>query len=118
MRTKPVEGSEESLPPPRPIFRKFQGIGVNGGSQTPVWIFPIIFAPAILGPEMAAPILWGLAFFGLSAGKQSMFYWGGGIWGAVGGGGSANFIFMGVGIKGSRRFFVDGSVAKVSCKGS
>ena len=29
----------------------------------------VIFPPAILGPEMAAPILWAPGIFGLSAGK-------------------------------------------------
>ena len=65
----------------------------------------IIFLPAILGPEMAAPILWapGIFWFFLQEnpharkiprflGGSFFFFF---LWG---GGGSANFIFMGTGI--------------------
>ena len=60
------------------------------------------FVSAILGPEMAAPILW-------TTGKNALFlqektyvhkiprFRGGGYFG-FGGGGSADFIFMGTGI--------------------
>ena len=65
----------------------------------------IKFPPAILGPEMAAPILWApgiFAFFLLEnphAHKIPLFRGGGGSWVFLeGGGGSVNFIFMGVGI--------------------
>ena len=64
----------------------------------------IKFPPVILGPEMAAPILWapGIFWFFLlenpHAHKIPPFR-GGGFWVFLeGGGGSANFIFMGVGI--------------------
>ena len=63
----------------------------------------IKFPPAILGPEMAAPILWapGIFWFFLlenpHAHKIPPFR--GGCWGFLGRGGrSANFTFMGVGI--------------------
>ena len=63
----------------------------------------IKFPPVILGPEMAAPFLWapGIYWFFLlenpRAHKIPPFR--GGWWGFLeGGGGSANFIFMGVGI--------------------
>ena len=58
------------------------------------------FVSAILGPEMAAPILW-------TPGKNAFFlqenlhvhkiprFWGGGGNFVLGGGGSADFIFMG-----------------------
>ena len=61
------------------------------------------FVSAILGPEMAAPILW-------TPGKNAFFlqenlhvykiprFGGGGDFGFGGGGGSADFIFMGAGI--------------------
>ena len=61
------------------------------------------FLSAILGPETAAPILWTpriSAFFpqeNLHVHKIPCFFWGGGILG-LGGGGSADFIFMGAGI--------------------
>ena len=61
------------------------------------------FSPAILGPEMAAPILWapGIFWFFLLANphahKIPAFRGGVGFF-RRGGGGSANFIFMGVGI--------------------
>ena len=62
------------------------------------------FPPVILGPEMAAPILWAPGIFWLflqenpHAHKIPPFR-GGGVLGFFrrGGGGSANFIFMGVG---------------------
>ena len=73
-----------------PIFRK--------------GVMSIKFPPVILGPEMAVPILWVpgiLGFFLLEnphahkippfRGGGSWFFW-------KGGGGSANYIFMGVGI--------------------
>ena len=59
------------------------------------------FVSAILGPEMAAPILWApriSAFLlkeNLHVHKTPRFL-GGVFW--VGGGGSADFIFMGAGI--------------------
>ena len=63
----------------------------------------INFPPVILGPEMAAPILWAPGIFGFfllenhHAHKIPPFR--GGVMGFLeGGGGSANFIFMGVGI--------------------
>ena len=63
------------------------------------------FLSAILGPEMAAPILWApriSALFlqeNLHVHKIPRFRGGGrGILGFEGGGGSANFIFMGAGI--------------------
>ena len=51
---------------------------------------------------MAAPILWTSGKCVLSAGKTSVhkippFFWGGMFW-VLGGGGSADFIFMGAGI--------------------
>ena len=58
-----------------------------------------MFLPAILGPEMAAPILWApgkIAFFlqeNLHAHKIPCFR-GGGYFGFFLGGGSADFIFM------------------------
>ena len=62
---------------------------------------PYKVLPAILGPEMAAPILWAprkIAFFlqgNLHAHKIPRFI-GGGVFGFFwGGGGSADFIFMG-----------------------
>ena len=65
----------------------------------------IKFPPVILGPEMAVPILWapGIFWFFLlenpHAHKIPPFRGGGGFWVFLeGGGGSANFIFMGVGI--------------------
>ena len=68
----------------------------------------VIYPPANLGPEMAAPILWApgiLWFFQLEnphAHKSPPFMGaGGGVGVGVswkGGGGSANFIFMGEGI--------------------
>ena len=66
-------------------------------------IMPIIFPPAILGPEMAAPILWAprnVWFFLLEkprVPKIPRFRGGGGRVFFWKGGGSANFIFMGVG---------------------
>ena len=63
---------------------------------------PIIFLSAILGPEMAAPILWAPAIFWFfllekpHAHKIPRFRGGRGFFGR--GGGSANSIFMGVGI--------------------
>ena len=73
-----------SKPPFVPTFRKI-----------PV---SVKFVSAILGPEMAAPILW-------TPGKNAFFlqdpvhkiprFRGGGILGFGGGGGSADFIFMG-----------------------
>ena len=63
----------------------------------------IKFPPAILGSEMAAPILWAPGILGLflkenpHAHKIPPFR--GGVVGFLeGGGGSADFIFMGVGI--------------------
>ena len=64
-------------------------------------VVSINFPHAILGPEMAAPILWAPGIFGLflqenpSAHKIPL--WGGGGF-FLRGGGSANYIFMGVGI--------------------
>ena len=65
----------------------------------------IKFPPVILGPEMAAPILWapGILWFFLlenpHAHRIPPFRGGGGFWFFLeGGGGSANFIFMGAGI--------------------
>ena len=61
------------------------------------------YLPAILGPEMTAPILWAPGIFGvLSAGKPSMpitfLVLGAGVfWCSFGGGGSADFIFVGAG---------------------
>ena len=66
-------------------------------------VVSIKFPPVILGPEMAAPILWAPGIFGFflldnpHAHKIPPFR--GGFWVFLGGGGgSANFIFMGVGI--------------------
>ena len=58
----------------------------------------VIFPPTILGPEMAAPILWAPGIFGSFCWKTPNR--GGGVLGFCrrGGGGSANFIFMGAGI--------------------
>ena len=50
----------------------------------------IKFPPVILGPEVAVLILWAPGIFG--------FFLLGKVFLEVGGGGSANFIFMGVGI--------------------
>ena len=68
-------------------------------------VVSIKFPPVILGPEMAAPILWAPGIFWLfllenpHAHKIPPFRGGGGSWVFLeGGGGSANFIFMGVGI--------------------
>ena len=65
----------------------------------------IKFPPAILGPEMAAPILWApgiFLFFLLEIPRAHKIppVRGGGVMGFLrrGGGASANFIFMGVGI--------------------
>ena len=58
------------------------------------------FLPALLGPEMAARILWAPEIFWFLLEKASMpikflvFFWGGGILGWGGGGGSANFLFL------------------------
>ena len=60
------------------------------------------FVSAILGPEMAAPIVWTpriSVFFlqeNLHVHKIPLFF-GGGVFGVLGGG-SADFIFMGAGI--------------------
>ena len=67
-------------------------------------VVSIKFPPVILGPEMAAPILWAPGIFGSFCWKTPMpikflLLGGGGFWVFLeGGGGSANFIFMGVGI--------------------
>ena len=66
-------------------------------------VVSIKFPPVILGPEMAAPIYVRLAFFRSFCWKTPMpikFFLLGGFWGFLegGGGGSANFIFMDVGI--------------------
>ena len=73
---------------PAPLFRKS--------------IVSMKFLPAIPGPEMDAPILWAFwYFFGSFCWKTPMpikFLLLGGSWGFLeGGGGSANFIFMGAG---------------------
>ena len=103
--------------PPRPVLvpsssRAFlPGSGLDGPKQTS-WPLPKIrksvmsikFPPAILGPEMAAPILWapGTFWFFLleNPNAHKIPPVRGGIVGFLegGGGGSANFIFMGVGI--------------------
>ena len=63
----------------------------------------VIFLPAILGPEMAAPILWAPGFFWFFLQEGSpmpikfLVLGGVGVF-LEGGGGSANFTFMGVGI--------------------
>ena len=62
------------------------------------------FVSEILGPEMAAPILWTTGKMPsfcrktLHVHKIPRFGGGGGDFGFGGGGGSANFIFMGVGV--------------------
>ena len=67
-------------------------------------VMSIKFPPAILGPEMAAPILWAPGIFGSFCWKKTpmpirFLLLGGGVLGFLGrGGGSANFIFMGAGI--------------------
>ena len=63
----------------------------------------IKFPPVILGPEMAAPILWAPGIFGLFLMKNPHAhkippFRGGVLCFLGGGGGSSNFIFMGVGI--------------------
>ena len=64
---------------------------------------PVIFPPAILEPEMAAPILWapGIFWFFLlenSRAHKIPRFRGGGSWVSWKGEGSADFVFMGVGI--------------------
>ena len=63
-------------------------------------LMPIIFPPAILGPEMAAPIYGRLACLGSFCWKNPMpikfLVLGGRGFLEGGGGGSANFVFMGV----------------------
>ena len=65
-------------------------------------LMSVIFPPATLGPEMAAPILWAPGIFlVLSAGKPPRHKnppSRGGVVSFEKGGGSANFIFIGVGI--------------------
>ena len=67
-------------------------------------VMSIKYPPAILGPEMAAPILWapGISWFFLLENPHAQkipLFRAGGCWGFLeGGGGSANFIFMGAGI--------------------
>ena len=66
-------------------------------------VMSIKVPPVILGPEMAAPILWAPGFFGLFLLENPYVHkippFRGGCWVFYkGGGGSANFIFMGVGI--------------------
>ena len=61
------------------------------------------FVSAILGPEVAAPILWapGISAFFLQENRhvhKNSSFWGGIFLGFGGGGGSADFIFMGAGI--------------------
>ena len=62
----------------------------------------IKFLRAILGPEMAAPILWAprkIAFFQQANPMPVKFLvLGGGLFWVFGGGGSADFIFMGASI--------------------
>ena len=73
---------------------------------------------AVLGPEMAAPILWTPGKMRSFCRKNAFFHkiprfrGGGGILGLGGGGGSADFIFMGAGtfliqaiLKGMRLFY-------------
>ena len=67
-----------------------------------ILLVSVKFLSAILGPEMAAPIYGHLEKCVRSAGKTCVHKiprsrGGGGIW-VLGGGGSADFIFMGVGI--------------------
>ena len=66
-------------------------------------VVSIKFPPVILGAEMAAPILWapGIFWFFLLENPHAhkILPFRGGCWGFLeGGGGSADFIFMGVGI--------------------
>ena len=67
----------------------------------------IKFLSAILGPEMAAPILWTRGNCVLSAGKplsiKFLVLGGGGYFGFLGGG-SADFIFMGARIFAGQNF--------------
>ena len=79
----------------------------------------IKFPPAILGPEMAAPILWAPGIFAFflqenpHAHKIPPFR--GGVVGFFGrGGGSVNFIFMGVGIFPSYGFNQLSGLARIS----
>ena len=64
----------------------------------------VVFLPVILGPEMAAPILWAPGIFWLVLmenphAHQIPPFGGGGVWVLwKGGSGSANFICMDVGI--------------------
>ena len=61
----------------------------------------VIFPPAILGPEMAAPILWApiFWFFLLETPHAHKIPPFSGVFGVSRkGGGSANFVFIGVGI--------------------
>ena len=57
------------------------------------------FSSAILGPEMAAPILWAPGKIALFLQEKPMsikvLLLGGGVFWVLGGGGSADFIFMG-----------------------
>ena len=69
-------------------------------------LMSVLFPPATLGPEMAAPILWAPGIFGSFCRKTPMpikfLFLGGGGGGVSGrfqkGGGKCQFIFMGVGI--------------------
>ena len=66
-------------------------------------VMSIKFPPAVLGPEMTAPIFYGrLAFLGSFCWETPMpikvLLLRGGVGVSQKGGGSANFIFMGVGI--------------------
>ena len=60
----------------------------------------IIFPPVLLGPEMAMPILWapGIFWFFLLENPHALKFLFLGFFFGWGGGGSANFILMGVGI--------------------
>ena len=63
---------------------------VTTGALVRKSVVSIKFPPVILGPEMAAPILWAPGIVGLFLLEKKSFF--------RRGGGSANFILMGVGI--------------------
>ena len=84
-------------PPNNPRQFSNQNLGVSGPKSTLQGSGLEKLLSAILGPEMAARILWAPGKMRSSAGKTHVRkippFRGGGFWG--GGGGSADFIFMG-----------------------
>ena len=80
----------------------FTSIGPLGGRYRTIRkiLVSVKFVSAILGPEMAAPILWapGKMRSGKPMSIKFLVFGGGGVFWLGGGGGSADFIFMRAGI--------------------